>query len=76
MKHDQMRLYKHAMSLKVLYQGPVFFGDFVAPLAKIFKKWTTSYHLYADDTQVYLSFKPLTDKEEACHCFEPCLSDV
>ena len=36
--------------------GPGFFGDYCALVIDIFKKQCINYHLYADDTQVYVPF--------------------
>ena len=38
--------------------GPFLFTLYTMPLAKICKKHHILYHMYADDTQVYLTFKP------------------
>ena len=38
--------------------GPLLFSVFVLPLAKIIEQYGLSGHYYADDTQVYLSFRP------------------
>ena len=37
---------------------PILFSLYTLPLADILKKRGISYHLYADDTQIYMSFRP------------------
>ena len=38
--------------------GPILFTLYIMPLSKICRKHHIIYHLYVDDTQVYLTFKP------------------
>ena len=38
--------------------GPLLFSLYTSPISKIFTKASISYHLYADDTQIYISFSP------------------
>ncbi len=37
--------------------GPVLFTLYMLPLASIFNKYKVSFHLYADDTQIYFPLK-------------------
>ena len=45
-------------------------------LANILEKRNISYHSYADDTKVYISYSPDSDEIKALHALESCLADV
>jgi hypothetical protein len=55
--------------------GPGFFSDYNAPVGDIFRKHGVGYHLYADDTQVYLAFPPCSESD-ALKKLELCLEEV
>ena len=58
--------------------GPLLYSMYVAPLAEIIEKHNMSYHFYADDTQIYLSFRP-SDKAEpdlSRSRIELCIQDI
>ena len=38
--------------------GPVSFSQYTLPLADILRSHGVEFHLYADDTQLYMSFQP------------------
>ena len=38
--------------------GPLLFSLYTSPVSQIFTRASISYHLYADDTQIYISFSP------------------
>ena len=55
--------------------GSGMFSDYNSPIADIFKNHEIKYHLYADDTQVYLSFDAINE-DHAITRLENCLNDV
>ena len=57
---------------------PILFTLYTLPLSKICRKHHMIYHLYVDDTQVYLTFKlnRKGSEEECIQNLENCISDI
>ena len=58
--------------------GPLFFNMYTFSLSSVFMRHGLSYHMYADDTQLYISFNPKSvhDAESAFNSLKACFSDV
>jgi hypothetical protein len=58
--------------------GPVLFTIYTSPLASIIARHALNAHMYADDTQLYLSFKPGSPSsfDEAADRIKECVSDI
>ena len=55
--------------------GPILFSSYIQPLGKIISNTTLSYMLYADDSQLYISFKP-NDPTSLCNVITAITSCV
>ena len=58
--------------------GPVLFTMYTAPIGNICRNNHVEFHLYADDTQLYLSFKPskLNSKLDCITRIENCINEI
>ena len=58
--------------------GPLFFNMYTFSLSSVYMRHGLSYHMYADDTQLYISFnlKSIHDTESAFNSLKACFSDV
>ena len=58
--------------------GLILFTLYTCPLGSICTKHDINYHMYADDQQIYLSFKPSKagDKENCIRRLEMCISEI
>ena len=58
--------------------GSVLFTLYTTPLRKICNKHAVTYHLYADNQQLYLAFKPSNAgaKEQCIKQLQRCISDI
>lgn len=57
--------------------GPILYLLYTSPIGDVIRRHGLNYHLYADDTQLYLSFKP-TPAEQAGSIakIEACVSEI
>ena len=72
---------KHALQCGVpqgLVLGPILYLLYTSPLSDIVKKFNLSYHFYADDSQLYLSFQPTIpgDRDLAVSNIERCVLEI
>ena len=73
-------IYKELLGIALLGSilGPTMFTLYTTPLGKICNKHAVTYHLYADDQQLYLSFKPSNAgaKEQCIEQLQGCIADI
>ena len=55
--------------------GPIIYTLYTTPLGNIIKKHKLNYHMYADDTQLYLSIEP-SNIHDLVYSLENCIEDV
>ena len=55
--------------------GPIIYTLYTTPLGQIIKNHDLQYHMYADDTQLYMSIEP-TNVHDLVNTLEACINDV
>ena len=58
--------------------GPLLFTLYTSPLSAIVRRHGLQYHFYADDSQLYIMFKPnvTTSRDDAIARIEACAADI
>ena len=58
--------------------GPVLFTIYTVPIGDICRRHQVEFHLYADDAQIYLSFRPsiLFSKHDCIARIEKCIEEI
>ena len=58
--------------------GPILFTIYTVPIGDICRRHQVEFHLYADDTQIYLSFRPSTpnSKHDCTARIEKCFEEI
>ena len=55
--------------------GPILFCIYICDIDKIVRRYGFLFHVYADDTQVYIGFKP-KDAESVLHKLELYINEI
>ena len=57
--------------------GPTLFSIYLLGLRPILQRHSVNYHIYADDIQLYVSFRPLQSAaDESLKILESCINDI
>ena len=58
--------------------GPILYVLYTSPVADIIKSYGLSYHFYADDSQLYITFSHNSHQQllDAKECIERCVADI
>ena len=58
--------------------GPILFTIYTVPIGNICRKHQAAFHLYADDTKIYLSFRPSipSSKHECIARIKKCIDEI
>ena len=58
--------------------GPILFTIYTTPLGQLIRRHGLTFYLYADDTQLYLAFKPSEPSSivNNISCLEKCVDDI
>jgi len=56
--------------------GPHNYYMYTKPVDEIIKRYNIKYHCYADDTQVYMNWKPCDKWDDISSSIEACIVDI
>ena len=60
-----MRGLSHVRCRAEYHRAPILYLLYTSPLGDIVRQYNMSYHFYADDTQLYMSFNSLSGDDQA-----------
>ena len=57
--------------------GPQWFTGYTSPVREIILKYNLNYHVYADDTQLYITFKSSEEPADSCiTTLDKCIQEI